>query len=112
MRPRSKPEPLLPLVLTRRYGWAALLAMGVLLMFFCPLPHGPFQATNGPATALRAHRAALATLLAIAAAIGIPFSIILASLFLLLFLASLLQDDGGDLMPAEDPVRITCELRC
>ncbi len=105
-------EAQLPLALPRRYGWTALLALGVLLMFFCPLPHGPFQTTHGPATALRAHRAALATLLAIAAVIGIPFSIILASLFLLLFLASLLQSDSGVLVPAEDPVCITCELRC
>lgn len=112
VRPRSKTEHRLLLALARRYGGTALLAMGVLLMFFCPLPQGSFQATHGPASALRAHRAALATLLAIAAVIGVPFSIILASLFLLLFLASLLQDDSGELLPAEDPVGITCELRC
>ena len=101
-----------PLATAQRYSCAALVAVGVLLMFFCPLPQGSFQATHGPATALRASRAALATLLAIAAAIGSAFSIILASLFLLLFLASLLQDDSGDLVPAADPARITCELRC
>ena len=94
-----------------RYGLTASICLGVLLMFFCPLPTGSFQSTHGPTTALRCARAALTLLLAIAAAISIP--VILASLFLLLFLASLcFQSDSGDLMPAEDPVCVTCELRC
>lgn len=96
----------------RRYSCAALVVAGVLLMFFCPLPRGSFQATHGPATALRSMRAASLVLLAIAAAIGIPFTLILASWFLLLFLACSLQGDSGDTVPAEDPVGLTCELRC
>ena len=96
-----------------RFACAGLVGLGVLFIFFCPLPSGPFQATHGPTTALRAARAALLVFLGIAAASGAPFLLILASLFLLLFLVSLLfQSDSGDFMPAEDPVRITCELRC
>lgn len=96
-----------------RLTLAALVGLGVLLIFFCPMPRGPFQATHGPTTALRAARAAMLVFLSIAAASAAPFLIDLASLFLLLFLASLLfEGDSGDLMPTEDPVCVTCELRC
>ncbi len=108
----SKAGPQPPLALAQRYSCTALAALTVLLLFLCPLPHGSFAATHGPATALRARRVAMATLLAIAAAVAVPFSIILASLFLLLFLASLLQDDSGALLPAGDSAGITRELRC
>jgi hypothetical protein len=37
-------------------------AVCVLLLFFFPLVHGPFQATHGPTTALRARKALLALL--------------------------------------------------
>ena len=98
--------------IARRYSWTSLVLAGVLLMFFCPLPRGSFQATHGPATALRASRAALLTLQAIAATIGIPLSLGLASFFLLLFLSCLMQDGVVVRPPADDLVRITCELRC
>ena len=38
---------------------AVLLMLGALLVFLCPLPAGPFTATNGPATAFRAAAAIL-----------------------------------------------------
>ncbi|HEY6972285.1 MAG TPA: hypothetical protein VJA94_23940 [Candidatus Angelobacter sp.] len=37
----------------------------VLLMFFFPLPHGNFQSTHGPTTALRSKRALVALVLTI-----------------------------------------------
>ena len=37
-------------------------AVCVLLLFFFPLVHGPFQATHGPTTALRSRKAVLALL--------------------------------------------------
>jgi hypothetical protein len=37
-------------------------AVCVLLLFFFPLVHGPFQATHGPTTALRTRKAFLALL--------------------------------------------------
>jgi hypothetical protein len=40
----------------------------VLLLFFFPLVHGPFQATHGPTTAFRARKAFLILLLSIASA--------------------------------------------
>lgn len=95
-----------------RNALAIVLGVSVVVSFFCPLPQGSFQATHGPTTAFRSMRAALAVILAIAIAAAQP--IILASLFLLLFLASLLcfQGDRDDLLATEDPVRVTCELRC
>lgn len=39
------------------------LAVCVLLLFFFPLVHGPFQATHGPNTAFRSRRALLALML-------------------------------------------------
>lgn len=96
-----------------RYACAALVALGVLFIFLCPLPKGPFQVTHGPATALRASRAALLVFLAMAAVSGLPLPIILASLFLQLFLASLQSECGRDArLPAEEPAGIPCALRC
>ena len=36
-------------------GTVFFIAVCVLLLFFFPLAQGPFQATNGPTTAFRAH---------------------------------------------------------
>jgi hypothetical protein len=41
------------------------LAVCVLLLFFFPLVHGPFQATHGPNTTFRARRALLVVILSI-----------------------------------------------
>ena len=41
------------------------LAVCILLLFFFPLVHGPFQATHGPNTAFRSRRALLALMLLI-----------------------------------------------
>jgi hypothetical protein len=40
----------------------------VLLLFFFPLVHGPFQATHGPTTAFRARKVFMVLLLSIASA--------------------------------------------
>jgi hypothetical protein len=93
---------------------AVLTVLGVIVIFLFPIHSGPFSATYGPATALRAARAAIATFTAIVAACVLPI-IIPASLLLIAFLVSLLlfsHADSGDLMPAADTVCITCELRC
>lgn len=96
-----------------RYGCAVLVLVSVLLIFFLPLPKGPFQVTHGPTSALRAARAALLLLMAIAACCGLPLPIALASMFLVLFLDSLLlPGDQSGLIPADDPACIPCELRC
>ena len=92
---------------------AILLMLGVLLIFFCPLPTGSFQATHGPTTAMRSLRAALMILLAMAAVAGLPLPMRITSLFLNFFLATLRrQTDSDILVVVEDPVRITCELLC
>ncbi len=55
-------------MLTSLYGRyiGVFAAICVLALFFFPLVHGPFQATHGPTTALRAKRAFLILLLTIA----------------------------------------------
>lgn len=37
-------------------SFAILLAVGIAALFFVPLSHGPYPATHGPASALRASR--------------------------------------------------------
>jgi hypothetical protein len=46
---------------------AVVLMIGTLAAFLCPLPAGPFTATNGPVTAFRAAAAAFALLLSMSA---------------------------------------------
>jgi len=53
-----------------RVGAMSLLAMlGILLVFFCPAPCGPFSVTNGSATAFRALAAAQGLFAAISSAL-------------------------------------------
>jgi hypothetical protein len=49
-----------------------LLVFGVLIVFFLPLPVGPYTATNGPVTAMRAAVAAWLLLMAISAILALP----------------------------------------
>jgi hypothetical protein len=60
------------------------LAVCVLLLFFFPLVHGPFQATHGPNTAFRSRRALLALMLLIIQAGTIVFSKLRASVQLIM----------------------------
>jgi hypothetical protein len=46
-------------------GIGCFAAVCVLLLFFFPLVHGPFQATHGPTTAFRARKAFLVLLFSI-----------------------------------------------
>jgi len=51
-----------------RKGWVGVALICVISVFLFPAGNGPFSATHGPATALRAKRAALFLTLAILAA--------------------------------------------
>src|SRR5512142_106237 len=95
-----------------RYGCAALVALGVLAIFFCPIPSGPFQATHGPTSALRASRAALSVFLAMALA-GLLLPVLLASMLLALSLAFLGFEGSSEMWETPgDPVSAPCALRC
>jgi hypothetical protein len=60
------------------------LAVCILLLFFFPLVHGPFQATHGPNTAFRSRRALLALMLLIIQTATIVFSKLWASVQLIM----------------------------
>ena len=56
----------------------------VLLMFFFPLPHGNFQSTHGPTTAMRAKRALVMLVLTMIAAALRTFAALIPWAFLTL----------------------------
>ena len=59
---------------------ALVLMIGTLAVFLCPLSAGPFTATNGPVTALRASAAAFALLLSMSAIVCLSLRLMTGSI--------------------------------
>jgi len=94
---------------------AVLVLAALLLIFFCPLSQGPFSATHGPVTALRASRAASLILISIAFATMIVRKALAAfALFspIPLLLCFTRQDDIAASIKLGDSLPLICELRC
>jgi hypothetical protein len=71
------------------------LAVCVLLLFFFPLVHGPFQATHGPNTAFRSRRALLALMVLIIQSGTMVFSRLRVSAQLIIESSTLSSAFGG-----------------
>jgi hypothetical protein len=93
---------------------SAIVMIAALLVFLCPVPTGPFSATHGPVTALRASRSAwlLLVLMAIAACNAIAALFWFSPLPLLLCSIRTRQDDIKTSRRVLDPLPLICELRC